>query len=258
MIYPSAEHAWVAHIQDLLAAPQQRLMQYLVKWTVSVGHGRVAQPPQIIRDLIDDSQGGERYGACGLKMTCTQWNMNKIFPLMLWKENGSSLKRMLQDPRFVQPTAQSKKDNWSSIFGRIGMQRKGLNQSYVEYFLQRWTHAPTRGLPIFYFDPEPPEYVLQPMINNPKMIRHNRVANSCIMAVSLKYESKPDCLFVSIMMRSNLWTHTYGDIFGGSYIGLAFCQELGIGNCQTSLFMPSSAADDKPTMRAILNYYKEN
>lgn len=259
-IYPTPEEAWTVHMEDLLQAPGQRLQQYLLRWEVpyplaaSYMKEETTEPSWEAIEFINSQYETGNFRGCDRDdLTFTQWNMNKIFPLWLWQQHACRLRAMLSDPRFTHPPAHSKTDNWSSIFGRIGTKRSGHRVSFIEYLLERYQMSYMRGQPIYYFDVEGSAYTLEPMVNNPGIIRHKRVSTSCIMAVNFKYESKPECMFVSIMMRSNLWSHTYGDIFGGSYMGIAICRELQIPRLQMSIFMPSSVADEKSQMKALLH-----
>lgn len=245
--------AYLQYTGDLLAAPDHRVHQHTIAWTLSPPfHQDRLNPPSRIRHWLDAQYVDGQWQRFDRDMTYTTWNVNVIFPVLLWEEHGFDLASMLEDPRLFHPPAHKRRDNWSSDFGRMCMPRPGLRVGFGHYMLERMRNPYYRSQPVFHFDLEGSAYVFEPMINNPRVVKHQRVYTTCVMQIAFKLEAGEDRLYVSLIMRSNKWTHIYGDIFGASYIATAVCKELGIGNWQAAIFIPSGVGDDVTVMRGLL------
>lgn len=189
---------------------------------------------------------------CNQEMSFSTWLVNGVFPFILYREHNEQLLRMNADPRFGSAPIYSKKDGWSSFFGRMSRPRDGLAVTYLEYMIRRMRDPLHRGMPHFYFDVEEPSWVFEPLINNLKLLKTGRTALACVMAFSFKWDNENELLHMSMIMRSNQWSHLYGDVFGGKGALIAVLRELNLPAGTVTIFSPSFVMDTPKEARALL------
>lgn len=191
---------------------------------------------------------------CDSEMSFATWLVNGVFPRILYEEvHNSRLMNMHDDPRFASAPIYSKKDGWSSFFGRaMGQKRNGTPTSFLQYLIGRMSVPMHRAMPHFYFPTEDAAWVFEPLMNNMRLLKTGRTALACAMAFSFKYDTAKENLHMTIIMRSNQWSHLYGDVFGGRAALLAVMAELGLPNGQVALFSPSYTMDTAPAARQLL------
>ena len=110
-----------------------------------------------------------------------------------------------------------KREAWNSFVGRTARARPTIPQGMLAYTLERLKRKRTRGFNHFYLPVEDPEWVFAPLAANPRLPKTGRTACACVMNFSINFDTKNNVLHVTTIMRSSLWSHVYGDIFGTTY-----------------------------------------
>lgn len=199
-----------------------------------------------MRAVLDPLFAEEKWQRCGdPHMKYTEWMLNAVFPQRLYDLHGS-LANMLHDERLYEAPRYAAKDAWCSFFGRAVRPRKGLDYTFLEFLLREGKRGGgALSHPHFYFDIEPSEWILQPIVNNPKAIRSPRTKVACIMAFNFKWSAQKQQLKVFLLMRSTAWHHSIGEVLGGNALAQALMTELNLPAAEVIIFSPY-AAMDKP------------
>lgn len=189
---------------------------------------------------------------CGRELSFSDWQMNGVFPLLLYTELGDNLAALAGDPRFHEAPIYSKKEGWSSFFGRA-MGRMANNTTPLLYMLARMRVPLHRGMPHFYFNVEDPMWVFEPLMTNLNLLKTGRTALACLMAWSFKWDNDDERLHCCMVMRSNQWSHLWGDVFGGRAAMIAILRELGLEKGSVTIFSPSFSLDTPKEAKELVN-----
>lgn len=191
---------------------------------------------------------------CGRDMNWRTWLIEGVFPeTTLYAENERDLERLLADPRFTSAPGYSSKEVYSSFFGRMSRPRERVPAGFLSYALGRWRHPRLRAMPSFYFDVESPEWVWEELARNPTQPKGYRGTVSCVMNVSLRWDTKRQTAYLALIIKHNQWSHVYGDIFGAAYFLQAFLKAVGLEcSAEVCLVMMSCTMDDPKSAKRIL------
>ncbi len=200
---------------------------------------------------------------CGEDMQWREWLINGVFPLKLYIENNSDLQLLMKDVRFYDPPRFSAKDAYNSFIGRMSRKRELIPQGFLQYAIERWKNYKLRPMPSFYFDIESPEWVWQDTAKNKSQPKSWHSSVSCVMNISLRWDSATRTAHCFFILKHNQWSHFYGDVFGSAFFFEAFLKEVGLTpnhNCVTKvhIWMISSTLDKLKDARYIIESIEEN
>jgi hypothetical protein len=185
----------------------------------------------------------------GLNLPWGDWLVESLFPITLYKQNHESLLNLIRDPRVWEIAGFS--GNWNNSFGRMARPREKFPKGFVDFMIERW-RGKYRGMPLFYFDVEHPEWVCEPLAGRPDIPKTGRTSVSCVMNYGFHWAN--DTANISIVVRHMNWSHGWGDVFGAHAALQALCKELGgLPMGKVSVFANSASMDEPKIAKAYLN-----
>jgi hypothetical protein len=235
--YFSPWRAFVGMTRDLVMG--KKLTPYYISYNTK--HLNLGDSITKAKEIFPDSK--DMYKGDQL-MSWPEWLIEGVFPYHLYLEHKESLTDMLKDERLFQPPSFFKKDSHTSFVGRMARPRKG--KSFLAYAIDRWSRGNHKSMPHFYFDVESPEWVFEELMRNQDQIKSGRTAVSCVMNISLRWDSVKKEPWLFLIIKHSQWSHCFGDIFGGALFLNAFLKEVNLPlNGNVGIFFVSVTFDGK-------------